>query len=65
MVAGKDVKDITLESLREEIGYVPQKGILFSGTVAENIRWGDEDASDEEMRLAADSAGEQVHRREA
>ena len=56
MVAGKDVKDITLESLRDEIGYVPQKGILFSGTVAENIRWGDEDASDEEMRLAADIA---------
>lgn len=56
LVAGKDVRDITLESLREEIGYVPQKGILFSGTVAENIRWGDEDASDEEMKLAADIA---------
>ena len=56
LVAGKDVRDITLESLRDEIGYVPQKGILFSGTVAENIRWGDEDASDEEMKLAADIA---------
>ena len=56
MVGGMDVKDIKLESLRDTIGYVPQKGILFSGTVAENIRWGDEDASDEEVRLAADIA---------
>ena len=55
-VGGKDIKDVTLESLRDEIGYVPQKGILFSGTVAENIRWGDEDAADEEVRLAADIA---------
>ena len=55
-VGGKDVKDVTLESLRAEIGYVPQKGILFSGTVADNIRWGDEDATDEEVRFAADIA---------
>ncbi|MBE6040608.1 MAG: ABC transporter ATP-binding protein [Clostridiales bacterium] len=55
-VAGRDVRDVTLESLREEIGYVPQKGILFSGTVADNIRWGDEEASDEEVRLAAEIA---------
>jgi len=55
-VGGKDVKDVTLESLRSEIGYVPQKGILFSGTVADNIRWGDENASDEEIRLAAEIA---------
>ena len=55
-VGGKDVRDVTLESLRAEIGYVPQKGILFSGTVAENIRWGDENATDEELRLAADIA---------
>ena len=52
-VDGIDVKDIRLESLRDAIGYVPQKGILFSGTVADNIRWGDEDASDEEIRFAA------------
>ncbi len=56
MVAGKDVRDITLKSLRDEVGYVPQKGILFSGTVAENIRWGDEDASDDDIRFAADIA---------
>ncbi|MBR3125150.1 MAG: ABC transporter ATP-binding protein [Mogibacterium sp.] len=55
-VGGTDVRDIRLESLRDAIGYVPQKGILFSGTVAENIRWGDEDASDEEVRLAAEIA---------
>jgi ATP-binding cassette subfamily B protein len=55
-VGGVDVRDIRLESLRDAIGYVPQKGILFSGTVAENIRWGDESASDEEVRMAADIA---------
>ena len=55
-IGGKDVKDISLESLRDAIGYVPQKGILFSGTVADNIRWGDEDAADEEVRLAAEIA---------
>ena len=55
-VGGIDVRDIKLESLRDAIGYVPQKGILFSGTVAENIRWGDEEASDEEVRFAADIA---------
>lgn len=55
-IGGKDVRDVTLESLRDEIGYVPQKGILFSGTVADNIRWGDEDAPDEEVRLAAQIA---------
>ncbi len=55
-VGGIDVKDIKLESLRDTIGYVPQKGMLFSGTVGENIRWGDEDASDEEVRAAAEIA---------
>lgn len=55
-ISGKDIKGITLESLRDEIGYVPQKGILFSGTVADNIRWGDEDATDEDVRLAAQIA---------
>lgn len=56
LIGGRDVRDLTLESLRNEIGYVPQKGILFSGTVADNIRWGDEDASDEEIKLAAEIA---------
>lgn len=55
-IGGKDVRDITLESLRDFTGYVPQKGILFSGTVAENIRWGDADASDEALRAAAATA---------
>ena len=55
-VGGRDVRDFTLSSLRASIGYVPQKGILFSGTVADNIRWGDENASDEEVREAADIA---------
>ena len=55
-IAGRDIREVTLESLRDEIGYVPQKGVLFSGTVEENIRWGDEDASDEEVRLAAEIA---------
>lgn len=55
-VGGSDVRDVTLYSLRESIGYVPQKGILFSGTIGENIRWGDENATDEEVRLAAEIA---------
>ena len=55
-VGGVDVRDIKLESLRDTIGYVPQKGILFSGTVADNIRWGDGNASDEEVRRAAEIA---------
>lgn len=53
-VGGRDVRDIGLKALRNAIGYVPQKGILFSGTIEENIRWGKEDASDEEVRRAAD-----------
>ena len=55
-VGGVDVRDIKLESLRDPIGYGPQKGILFSGTVADNIRWGDGNASDEEVRRAAEIA---------
>ncbi len=55
-VGGHDVRDISLRSLRDTIGYVPQKGILFSGTIGENIRWGKEDASDEEIRTAAEIA---------
>ncbi|MBQ6389563.1 MAG: ABC transporter ATP-binding protein [Mogibacterium sp.] len=55
-VGGRDVRDITLHSLRDEIGYVPQKGILFSGTIGDNIRWGDEDATDEQVLEAAVTA---------
>ncbi len=52
LVNGKNVKDYTQHQLHEMIGYVPQKGILFSGTVAENIRYGKENASDEEVKNA-------------
>lgn len=55
-VGGKDVREVSLSSLRDVIGYVPQKGILFSGTIGENIRWGKEDATEEEVRLAAEIA---------
>ena len=55
-VGGHDVRDISLKTLRDTIGYVPQKGMLFSGTIGENIRWGKEDASDEEIRAAAEIA---------
>ena len=55
-VGGRDIREVTLKSLRDEIGYVPQKGILFSGTVADNIRWGREDAADEEVESAAETA---------
>lgn len=50
---GKDIRRISMEKLREEIGFVPQKGVLFSGTIASNLRFGKEDATDEEVREAA------------
>lgn len=52
-IDGTDIRDVSIESLRENIGYVPQKGVLFSGTIASNIRFGAEDASDEQMKKAA------------
>lgn len=52
-VGGSNVKDISLNSLRQMIGYVPQKINLFSGTIAENIRYGKQDATDEEVINAA------------
>ena len=52
-IDGTDIQDVSIESLRENIGYVPQKGVLFSGTIASNIRFGAEDASDEQMKKAA------------
>ena len=48
-VAGVDVKDYSLEELRNRIGVVPQKSVLFHGTIAENLRWGDATASDESL----------------
>lgn len=50
---GQDIRNIRMEDLREEIGFVPQKGVLFSGTIASNLRFGKRDASDEEIKEAA------------
>ncbi len=50
---GVPVKDYTLKALRKKISFVLQKSELFSGTVAENLRWGNENATDEELREAA------------
>lgn len=56
LVDGVDVREMKQEDLRAKIGLVPQKAVLFSGSVAENIRYGKADASDEEVRHAADVA---------
>ncbi|GIO42147.1 ABC transporter ATP-binding protein [Paenibacillus apis] len=56
MVDGVDVRELSQEELRSKIGFVPQKAVLFTGTIAENIRYGKEDASDEEIRHAAEVA---------
>lgn len=48
-----DIRNLSLKELRQEIGFVPQKGTLFSGTIASNLRFGNKDASDEEIKLAA------------
>ena len=53
---GTDIRKYTLQDLREHIGFVPQKGVLFSGTIASNLRFGAEDASDEQIREAAEIA---------
>lgn len=50
---GKDIRNIKMSDLREEIGFVPQKGVLFSGTIASNLRFGKEEATDEEIAKAA------------
>lgn len=52
-VNGTDVRELTQEQLRSKIGFVPQKAVLFTGTIAENIRHGKEDASMEEVEHAA------------
>ena len=56
LVDGVDVRELSLKDLRGRIGYVPQKAVLFSGTVAANIRYGRDDASDDEVREAATTA---------
>ena len=56
LVDGKDVKTYEPEQLRKKIGVVPQKAVLFRGTIRENIRWGKEDATDEEIKQALAAA---------
>jgi len=53
-VDGTDVREVTQHDLRNQIGYIPQKGTLFSGTIESNLLYGDENATDEELKLAAD-----------
>jgi ATP-binding cassette subfamily B multidrug efflux pump len=55
-IDGHDIRNITMNELRDELGFVPQKGVLFSGTIASNLRYGREDATDEEIREAAEIA---------
>lgn len=56
LIDGINVKDYSLRHLREAVGMVLQKNTLFSGTIAENLRWGNESASDEELEKAAKTA---------
>ena len=56
LVDGHDVKNITMEDLRSEIGYVPQKGVLFSGTIDSNIRYGKPEITDAQVKEAAEVA---------
>ena len=53
---GVEIQDLSLEELRQQIGFVPQKGVLFSGTIASNLRFGNPDASDAEVQQAAEIA---------
>ena len=53
-VDGADIREVTQHDLRSRIGYVPQKGTLFTGTIESNLLYGDENASDEELKLVAD-----------
>jgi len=55
-IDGIDVRQYPLEELRSQIGMVLQKNTLFSGTIAENLRWGNENATDDEIRQAAEAA---------
>ncbi|GIP42297.1 multidrug ABC transporter ATP-binding protein [Paenibacillus sp. J45TS6] len=55
-VNGVDVREMTQDDLRSKIGYVPQKAILFTGTIADNLRYGKEDATQEEIEHAASVA---------
>ncbi len=56
LIGGADVKSYGLKELRQKIGFVPQRAMLFSGTIAENLRWGNENASEEQLQKAAETA---------
>lgn len=56
LIDGADVKQYTLKELRGKIGVVPQRAMLFSGTIAENLRWGNENATEEQLAKAAEIA---------
>ena len=56
LVDGVNIKDVSQHDLRDKIGYVPQKGLLFSGTIESNLKYGDENLSEEEMIKAAEVA---------
>ncbi len=55
-IDGVDVREVTQHDLREKIGYIPQRGILFSGTVGSNLRYADESATDDAIRTAVEVA---------
>ena len=55
-IDGVDIRDVKMKELRREIGFVPQKGTLFSGTISSNIRFGNNNASDDEVIRAAEIA---------
>ena len=54
LIDGRDVRDVDLKELREKIGFVPQKGVLFTGSIADNIKYGNENISDEDVKKALD-----------
>lgn len=56
LVDGTDVREYTLDALRDKVGVVPQKSVLFKGTLKENMCWGKQDATDEEIYQALDTA---------
>ncbi len=56
LIDGVDVREMSQQSLRAKVGFVPQKAVLFSGTITENIRYGKDDATEEEVRRAAEIA---------
>lgn len=56
LIGGRDVKSFEIPELRERIGIVPQKAVLFKGSIRDNMRWGKDDATDDEILAAAKTA---------